>query len=419
MSQMASARGRLTALKVERSKAPGMYGDGGGLYLQVTSAGARSWIFRYRLNGYLSKTGKPLSREMGLGSLVVMSLADARDRAAECRRLLNDGVDPLEAKRATRTQAALDAAKALTFSKAAENYIAAHRAGWRNAKHAAQWTTTLATYVNPVFGDLPVQTIDVALVMKVIEPLWKRAPETASRTRGRIEAVLDWAKVRGYRTGENPARWRGHLDHLLPKRSKVQKVAHLAALPYIEIGAFMAELREHDAIAARALEFAILTAARTGEVLGARWGEIDLQAKLWIVPADRMKSGRQHRIPLSDPALAILASLPHNSEFVFQLGDDAMRRMLVRMGRGEITAHGFRSSFRDWVAERTNFPREIAEAALAHVVGDKVEAAYRRSDLFDKRRKLMQAWGDYCAVPSHPRGEVVPLHGERSEIGFR
>ena len=411
-----SGRGRLTALKVERAKKPGMYGDGGGLYLQVTTAGARSWIFRYRLNGYLSKAGKPLSREMGLGSLSVMGLADARSRAAQYRRLLLDGIDPLDAKRATRAQAAISAAKALTFAEVSENYITAHRAGWRNPQHAAQWSTSIATYVNPICGSVMVQAIDTAIVLRVLEPIWTTKTVTAGRVRGRIESILDFAKARGLRAGENPARWRGHLDKLLPPISKVSKVKHHAAIDYSEIGGFMAALRGHDEIAARALEFLILTAARTNEVLGARWREIDSKGRLWVVAADRMKAGREHRVPLSPGAVAVLERIGKQStDSVFadrgsKLPYWAVDRMLRRMGRDDITVHGFRAAFRTWAAERTSYPREIIEQCLAHRVGDAVEQAYQRSDQLAKRARLMGEWSEFCSAPSQPRGEVVSLH---------
>lgn len=279
---MARTTGRLTALKVSRARLPGMYADGGGLYLQVTEGGA-SWIYRYMLAGR--------AREMGLGPLALFCLSEARAKALDAGRLRHEGIDPIEARRAVRAQGRLEAAKAVTFKQCAESYINAHRAGWRNAKHAAQWEATLATYAEPVIGALPVQTIDTALVLKVIEPLWAVKPETASRLRGRVESILDWATVRGYRTGENPARWRGHLDKLLPARSKVRKVKHHAALPYAELPGFMVVLREHKGIAARALEFTILTATRTGETLGVRWDEIDQAGKVWTIPAERMKAG--------------------------------------------------------------------------------------------------------------------------------
>jgi integrase len=387
---------RLSAVKITNTKTRGMYADGGGLYLQVSKNGSRSWIFRFKQNGRV--------RDMGLGSLTSVSLATAREMAAECRRTRLTGVDPIEVRRTDRREAQLAAARSMTFDQCRDAFIEAHKSAWRNAKHRAQWTNSLATYVGPMFGAMPIQRVDVALVMKVLEPIWSTKPETASRVRGRIERVLDWAKVRGFRQGENPARWRGHLDALLPARGKVRKVTHHAALPYDQIGAFMAALRTREAVAARALEFMILTAARTGEVLGAGWEEINLQGRVWTVPPDRMKAGREHRVPLSWDAVALLKKERGSAEgLVFPgerrgkpLSNMAMLMVLRRMGRTDLTAHGFRSTFRDWAAECTSFPREVAEAALAHVVGDKVEAAYRRGDLFEKRRRLMDAWATYC-----------------------
>src|SRR5271169_2324760 len=295
---MSRVIGRLTALKISRASKCGMHADGGGLYLQVTGTGAKSWIYRYMLRGR--------EREMGLGSLSAVSLAVARTKATECRSLRQAGIDPIETRKKDRDQARLDAATALTFKDAATAYINAHRAGWRNPKHIWQWGATLATYANPIIGDLSVQAIDTTLVLKVLEPIWPTKPETASRLRGRIEAILDWASVRGYRKGENPARWRGHLDKLLPARSKVRKVEHHPALPYDELAEFMTALRSQEGVAARALEFLILTATRTGEIIGARWDEVDLEEKIWIVPAARMKAGREHRVPLSVAAVAVL-----------------------------------------------------------------------------------------------------------------
>jgi integrase len=393
-----------------RTKKPGHHGDGGGLYLQISRyAGSASWVFRYRMRGRL--------REAGLGSVDTWSLAEARERARQFRQLRGEDRDPIEERRAGQQKARVEAAKAMTFQACAQAYIKAHAAGWRNPKHAEQWPNTLGTYVYPVFGAVPVQAVDVGLVMKALEPIWTQKPETASRIRGRIESVLDWATARGYRQGENPARWRGHLENLLPKKSKVRRVEHHAALPYEEISSFMAELRGQESIAARALEFAILTAARTGEAIGARWGEIDLAERLWAVPGERMKAGREHRVPLSDRALVIVEEMRaiRSGDFVFggartgrSLSNMAMTMTLRRMGCGELTVHGFRSTFRDWAAERTNFPSEVAEMALAHVVGDKVEAAYRRGDLFQKRRQLAEAWARFCASP--PASEkVVPI----------
>ena len=395
---MGALGGRLSSLTVKHARKPGMLADGNGLYLQVTRANARSWIFRYYRNGK--------SREMGLGSLNAVSLADARLKAAACRGLLADGIDPIAARDAERAQRALEDARAITFDQCAEAFITAHSAAWKNQKHVAQWKATLRTYVSPVFGSLPVQVVDVALVMKVLEPIWTTKPETAARIRGRIESVLNWAKARGYRTGENPALWKGHLSNLLPAHSKIAKVKHHAALPYDQTSQFIDALRRQDGIASLALEFAILTAARTGEIIGARWAEIDLEAKVWTVPASRMKNGREHRVPLSVEALAVLTKVSQGEpeEFVFAgrkkrpLSNMAFLMLLRRMGHDKLTGHGFRSTFRDWAAERTNFQAEIAEAALGHVVGNKVEAAYRRGDFFEKRRRLMEAWAQFATT---------------------
>jgi integrase len=411
---MARIIGKLTALKVDKANRPGMYGDGGGLYLRVTNDGAKNWVFRFMLNS------RP--RWMGMGPLHTVNLAEARRRAGQHRLRRHDGIDPIEARRAERLQARLDAAKAITFKECADGYIKAHRAGWRNAKHADQWEATLATYAEPVIGQLSVQAVDTALVLKVLEPIWTAKPETAGRVRGRIEVILDWAKVRGFRTGENPARWRGHLDKLLPARGKVRRVEHHAALPYAELPGFLVALGEQEGIAARALEFTILTAARTGETIGARWTELDLLDKTWTVPAERMKAGREHRVPLSPRTVAILEEMQahrHSDEgFVFPggkpgkpLSNMAFLMLLRRMDRGGLTAHGFRSSFRVWTAERTHFPAEVAEMALAHTVSDKTVAAYNRSDLFERRRKLMQQWATFCTTPlaQERQSNVAPI----------
>src|SRR5215471_6422795 len=311
---MARAVGKLSSLDVARSKKRGYYGDGGGLYLLVGPNGAKSWVFRFRKEGKL--------REMGLGPLHTIGLAEARQKAQDCRRKRLDGIDPIEAKRAALATARLDDAKTMTFRQCAESYIKAHRAGWRNPKHAEQWPSTLATYVYPVFGALPVQAIDVGLVLKALEPIWTVKPETASRVRGRIESVLDWATARGCRQGENPARWPGHLENLLPKKSKVRRVEHHAALSYDELPEFMAELRQQEGIAARALEFTILTAARSGEAVGAKWSEINLGERLWTIPADRMKAGKEYRSPLADRVIEILEDMQkiRESDFVFPGG---------------------------------------------------------------------------------------------------
>jgi integrase len=408
------AIGKLTTIHVQRAKRRGLYGDGGGLFLQVAKGGSKSWIFRFKEAGRL--------RVMGLGPLHTVSLAEAREKALACRKLRLDDIDPIAARREKRIAAKVEAAKAITFRDAAEKFIDAHKAGWRNPRHALQWPATLEAYVYPVFGSLPVSAIDTALVMKALEPVWKTRPETASRVRGRIESVLDWASAREYRRGDNPARWRGHLENLLPKRSKVRRVEHLAALPYQQMAAFMAALRQEGGIDARALEFAILTAARTGDVIGARWDEFDLDERLWIIPGERMKAGKEHRVPLSDAAMSILEGMQaiRSGDYVFPgarrkgpLIEKAMLLVLRRMGHADLTVHGFRSSFRDWAAERTAFPAEVAEMALAHTVANRVEAAYRRGDMFQKRRQLADAWAAFCGSPV-VGGDVVPLRGKRS-----
>jgi integrase len=407
--------GRLSAVRVQSVRERGYYGDGGGLYLRVAPGGAKGWIFRYG--------GRGRRRDMGLGGYPAIALAKARELAGDCRSVLAAGLDPIAARNEKRAAAAVEAAKAMTFGDCATAYINAHEAGWRNPKHRQQWKNTLATYVSPVVGKLPVSAVDTGLVLKVLEPIWTRKPETASRVRGRMEAVLDWAKARGYRAGENPARWRGHLDHLLPAKAKVRKVEHHAALSYARIGAFLAALRKQNGIAARALEFLVLTATRTGETLGATWNEVDLGAKLWTISAGRMKAGKEHRVPLSDAALALLEQMHdiRHSDYVFPGGRDrrplsetSLLMLLRRMGHGDITAHGFRSTFRDWAAERTSFPREVAEMALAHAIPDAVEAAYRRGDLFEKRQKLMAVWAAYCAKVETDAGKMVALARART-----
>lgn len=395
---MAGGTAKLSAITVAKTKEPGRYADGNGLYLQVGPMGTKSWLFRYMIKGR--------AREMGLGPVSLVSLADARVAALDARRKVHGGIDPLAEREEQQRQAQIEHARAMTFSQCADAYIQAHRPSWRNDKHAAQWESTLKTYAAPVIGDLPVDVVDLKLVLAVLEPIWHAKPETASRLRGRLETVLDWAAVRGYRQGENPARWRGHLDKLLPARAKVRRVEHHAALPYGDIGAFIAKLRGREGIGPSALEFTILTAARTSEVLNATWGEINREASVWTVPGTRMKAGREHRVPLSPRALAILNEVGggDENEFVFPstrpgkaLSNMVFLQLLKRMGYADLTAHGFRSTFRDWAAEQTAFPREVAEAALAHVVGDKVEAAYRRSDLFEKRRQLMEEWATICS----------------------
>ena len=389
--------GNLSARKVETAK-PGKYSDGGNLYLIVSPSGARKWVLRFTWRG--------AAKEMGLGSANDVPLADARDRAADARRVLAKGLNPIDERKRD--------GGIPTFGAMADDVREALSAGFRNDKHKAQWKMTLETYAAPLRGK-PVDTIATEDVLAVLKPIWSEKPETASRLRGRIEKVLDAAKAKGYRTGENPARWRGHLDHLLPKPLKLAR-GHHAAMAYEALPAFMGELRERQAPAARALEFCILTTARSGEVLGCRWPEIDFEKKVWTVPPSRMKAGREHRVPLSGRAVAILRELQKTSAgpFVFPgqsrnrpLSNMAMDMVLRRMKQDAATVHGFRSSFRDWAGNVSSFPREITETALAHVIGDKAEQAYRRSDALEKRRKLMEAWAAYC----EPRigVNVVPL----------
>jgi len=397
---MARQIGKLSAMAVNKQTKPGLYADGGGLYLQVTESSAKTWIFRFMMAGK--------RRDMGLGPFHTVGLAEARQAAAECRKLKLQGIDPIAKRQSERLAARAEVAKVNTFKQCAEAYISAHEPAWRNAKHGSQWRNTLTTYVYPVFGELPVNAVDTGLVMKALEPIWALKTETASRLRGRIEAILDWAAARKFREGENPARWKGHLDKLLPARGKVQKVQHHAALPYKEIRTFMKALREQEGVAARGLEFQILTASRTGEVIGAIWDEVNLGSMLWTIPASRMKTGKEHRVPLSSAAVSLLETLykVKTSPYIFPggkkgkpLSNMAFLAILKRMKRSDLTAHGFRSTFRDWAAEETQFPSEVAEMALAHVVSDKVEAAYRRGDLFEKRRWIMEAWERKIRLP--------------------
>lgn len=400
---------RLSAKAIAAKKNSGLYCDGGGLYLQVTASGSKTWIFRFR---------SPLTRklrDMGLGPLHSVGLPEAREKAAAQRAALLSRLDPIEAREEENRRKAMEAAKANTFSQCAASYIESHKAGWRNMKHAEQWTNTLETYADPVIGPLPVQEVDTGLVLKILEPIWSMKPETASRLRGRIENILDWAKARGYRAGENPARWKGHLNQLLPALSKKHRVKHHVAMPFPEVGAFVAKLRGLSGVSARCLEFTILTAARTGEAINAKPREFDLGNATWTVPASRMKAKKEHRVPLSPRAVEIVREMSMlGQDYLFpstrkgkSLSNMAMLNLLDRMG-AEVTVHGFRSSFRDWAAEHTAFPHEVCEAALAHTITNATEAAYRRSDLFEKRRRLMAAWTDFMDSPSLP-GAVVPM----------
>jgi len=400
---MARTIEKLSPFQLKRLR-QGMHPDGGGLYLHVNKDGARSWIFRYMR--------QRRGREMGLGPLHTIALKDARQLALDCRRQLLDGLDPIEARNAKRLRDAQAAARDVVFEQDAKAYIEAHKAGWKNKKHADQWTNTLTTYVFPVFGKTASRLVDTPLVVKALQPIWTTKPETAARVRGRIENILDWAKTIGHRDGENPARWRGHLENLLPRRDKVRKVRHHPALPFDDMSAFMVELAARPVVAARALEMTIFTVARTEEVLGARRREFDRDKKLWTIPEGRMKGSKEHRVPLSDAAIDVLEKAgcfdgdPDGHIFPGMkrgrpLSNMAMLNLLQeRMGYEELTVHGFRSTFSDWTSERTHFAPEVREMALSHAIDNKVEAAYRRGELLEKRRELMSAWAHFCTTPT-------------------
>lgn len=400
---------KLTPLVVKAANRPGLIGDGKGLYLQVSAFGTKSWLYRYMIDGQ--------ARKMGLGAVDAVPLAKAREKARQARELVADGIDPIEARNQERVARQIERAKAITFRKAAEGYIADNEGAWKNAKHRAQWASTLQTYAYPVLGSVAVADIDQALVLRVIKPIWASKTETAKRVRGRIETVLDWAKVHGYRTGENPARWSGHLALILPAPSKIAPVKNQPALPYAEIPEFMARVRAGVQVSYKALEFTILTAARTNEAIGARRSEIDLEKNVWTIPAERMKASRDHHVALSDRALEILSELPQEGEWLFPgakagrpLSNMAMLE-LVRGLRPGVTVHGFRSTFRDWAGDLTAYPRDLIEFALAHKIKDETEAAYRRSSALEKRRRLMNDWAGYCASPAMPAraDNVVPM----------
>ena len=400
---------KLTPLGVSKKQTPGHYGDGGGLWLQISKFKSKNWVFRYTLHG--------TRREMGLGPIHTVSLAEARQKAKECRLTLLDGKDPIEVRETTTLAEALRRAKMMTFDQCATAYIEAHRTSWKNVKHISQWENTIQAYASPVIGKLPVTSVDTDLVVKILNPIWQTKTETATRLRGRIESVLDWATASKFRQGDNPARWRGHLENLLSSPNKIVKVRHHPALPWQELGKFMVDLREREGVAARAVELAILTATRSGEVRNATWAEFD--AGLWVIPAARMKMGREHRIPLPTAAVELLEKMPRLGDLVFPgtkkdkpLSDMSLTAVLRRMERNDITVHGFRSSFRDWCSESVanSFPREVCEHALAHSLPDKIEAAYRRGDLIEKRALLMQAWSDYCAT-IQPVAKVTQIRG--------
>jgi len=375
---------QLTSRKVQTAKTPGYYGDGGGLYLQVSNYGTRSWVFRFMVAGR--------AREMGLGSLETFSLKEARARARECRQFVSQGIDPIEDRRKKRDEARAASGEAMPFKKAAQLFLEVHVNGWRNVKHQQQWANTLQTYAFPTLGTRPVAAINGALITVALAPIWTAKPETSRRVKQRIERVVQWVK-----------------DGMpLPIEGASKRTRHHPAMPYEAVPGFMVRLRANESISARALEFCILTASRTGEAIGATWAEIDLDARIWTVPADRMKSGKEHEVPLSKRAIEILKALPREkgSVYVFPgaragkpLSNMAMLELLRGMNSDGYTTHGFRSSFRDWAGEQSSFPREVIEHALAHRIKDKAEAAYARGTLLPKRQKLMEAWGSYCAAP--------------------
>jgi integrase len=408
---------KLSARAIEAAKGPAVLPDGGGLLLRVSAAGSKSWVFRYQLKGS--------RHDMGLGPFPHISLARARELAFECRRQHLAGTDPIGARNEERATAAASIARSRSFQAFAEEFIERKRPAWRSAKHANEWFKTLETYAFPILGALPVGAVDLPLLVRVLEPLWANRPETASRLRGRIEMILDAATVRGFREGPNPAQWKGNLAHVFPTRGKVRPVEHLSAMPMNELPEFMSALSERHGVVARALEFTILTAARSGETLGATWEEIDLKTRVWAVPPVRMKAGREHRVPLCDRALAVLDAmrplavseqgvpLPESPVFpgtrrALRLSPSPLLKLLRRMDRRVAPIHGFRSTFSDWAAERTAFTREVVEMALAHAIENKVEAAYRRGDLFEKRRQMMDAWARFCSEPAKA-GEVLPI----------
>ncbi|MDO8940616.1 MAG: integrase arm-type DNA-binding domain-containing protein [Methylicorpusculum sp.] len=388
----------MSALEVSRLNIPGHYAVGGvaGLYLYINDANAKSWVLRLMVG--LQR------RHIGIGGYPTVTLAQAKEKARKLREEVRNGHDPIQQRKDVVSKLKAKQASAITFQQAAEGYLASHGDTWRNAKHRAQWTSTLTNYVYPVIGDLLIQDIEIQQVLSVLTPIWKTKNETASRIRGRIESVLDWAKARNYRSGENPARWKGLLDKLLPAPSKVKVVNHHRAMAIDEAPTFISRLRLHEGIAALALEFLILCAARSGEVRGACWSEIDIEARLWTIPRTRMKAGKEHRVPLNPQAIEILSTIQKSAEtnLIFvapkggELSDMTLTAVMRRM-KVDAVPHGFRSTFRDWVGERTNYPRELAEQALAHAIENKVEAAYRRGDALDKRRVMMSDWGNFLS----------------------
>ena len=416
---MARQMNKLSALKVNRISTPGWHGDGGGLWLQLTPTGARSWVFRYTLQGR--------QKVLGLGATHTITLQEAREKARKLRQQLLDGIDPGEARKQAKAASALAKAKRISFDEVVAAFIASKKHEWTNPKHTAQWESTLTTYCSPFIGKLDVADVDTDLVLKCLKPIWTEKTETASRVRQRMEAVLSYATTAGHRKGDNPARWKGHLEHLLAKAGRVAKVRNHPSLPWVRMPAFMKTIEPMNGNAALALQFAILTATRSGEVRGATWAEIDIEKAVWKIPAARMKAKREHQVPLSPAALAILKRVVRfeDEELVFpgakrgaQLSDMSLAACIKRMNQNEpiwvdehgaaIVPHGFRATFRMWAAEVSNFPREVAEHALAHQLPDKVEAAYQRGSQFAKRIKLMEQWASWCMSPAR-QDNVQPI----------
>ena len=412
MLQMTRTLNKLSAQFVmKKDHMKGTYPDGGGLYLKVTESSTKSWLYRFSLNK------KP--RWMGLGAFPAITLSDAREKAGQCRKLVKSGIDPIALREdEVLKRKAEQSNKVMSFKDCAEAYLNFRGISWKNAKHRAQWPSTLKQYVYPVFGDTPIDQVNIHMVMEVLEPIWWSKTETASRIRGRIESILDYAVTMELRAAGNPARWKGRLANVLPSPAKVSKVKHHPALSFDDLPDFMLQLKARDAVSAKGLEFLILTATRTSEVIGAEWSEIDIDNAVWTIPPLRMKNEREHKVPLSADAVNVLKQMNQhkNSDYVFPgpgdkrpLSNMAFLQLLKRMGRSDITAHGFRSTFRDWISEQTSYPNEVAEMALAHTIPNKAEAAYRRGDLFEKRKRLMNDWAIFSSMETGHRENVVGI----------
>ena len=408
---MAKQINKLSVRGIKSQNKSGRYADGNGLYLQVGKSGAKSWLFRYMLDGK--------SREMGLGSIRIETLSQAREKAKHCKKLLKSGTDPIRDRQKHIAIEKADNKEMLSFQKCTEGYLKAHSASWRSARHAGIWLSSVKRFAYPIVGSIHVNKIERGHIMNILDPIWREKTDTASRLRGRLESILNWATVQEYRKGDNPARWRGYLDQLLPKPSEIHTVKHFAALPYREINAFMSKLKEREALSALALRLIILTACRSIEVREAEWSEFDLENATWTIPTERRKMKKEHVIPLCKEALDIIQSIPRAEDSVHlftgprsnkPMSDVVFKKLMERMKVTGITTHGFRSTFRDWAAEQTSFPREVIEDCLAHQLRDKTEAAYFRSNLLDKRRELMNKWADYTQQLVIENGQVISIN---------